>query len=391
MSRLVNWDVFYLYGYDETLRNLMKMEYTHEDGDEFVDYSWERALSIKEDVYQEWLCGEEHVLTLLEFMVLLGLYEQRELKDQVFPIHFNNLEISDKGFDHDSYWRKIGEPTKTHRRTSLVKDALMRIVHRILTGNFVHRTGSRQRCQQLDLWLMSLMKDEHFVNVAWFIAEYLHKGAPRIRRFSDICGGHYVTKLVRSLGYLVNGEINKCSKPIECKEWTTKNFTREFDMENMSLKQPVLLREPIQVGNEQRDEPSGLNSIWGDYKSSLNEIERKEVWRDSMLIRNNYMLEHSMPILHHLVDLANYTYLTYEPPNVPPYPYPYVSYPYPYTHYPDTSNQYHSGGYQGAPRDDYIFTGAMPGYGGNSIIPSLGYEKGGSSRRVHDDDDEMND
>ncbi|GJZ06146.1 hypothetical protein Tco_0539939, partial [Tanacetum coccineum] len=38
----------------QILRNLMKMEYTHEDGDEFVDYSLERALSIKEDVYQEW-------------------------------------------------------------------------------------------------------------------------------------------------------------------------------------------------------------------------------------------------------------------------------------------------------------------------------------------------
>ncbi|GJV24332.1 putative ribonuclease H-like domain-containing protein [Tanacetum coccineum] len=39
MPRLVNWEVFYLYGCDETLRNLMKMEYTHEDRDEFVDYS----------------------------------------------------------------------------------------------------------------------------------------------------------------------------------------------------------------------------------------------------------------------------------------------------------------------------------------------------------------
>ncbi|GKA02793.1 hypothetical protein Tco_0675574, partial [Tanacetum coccineum] len=63
---------------DETLRDLMKMEYTHEDGDEFVDYSWERAFLIKEDAYQEWLCGKEHVFTLPEFVVILGLYELKE-------------------------------------------------------------------------------------------------------------------------------------------------------------------------------------------------------------------------------------------------------------------------------------------------------------------------
>ncbi|GJU06908.1 hypothetical protein Tco_1123338 [Tanacetum coccineum] len=136
---------------------------------------------------------------------------------------------------------------------------------------------------------MSSMKEKHFVNVAWVIAEYLCKGAPGIREISDICGGHYVTKRARSLGYLVNDEVNKCSEPIECEEWTAKNFTKEFDTEYMSLQQ--------------------------------HEFE----------------------------------------------------------------------GYQGAPKDDYIFTSTMLGYGRNSIVPSLGYEIGGSSRRVHDDDDEMND
>nr|GEU45176.1 hypothetical protein [Tanacetum cinerariifolium] len=230
------------------------MEYTHEDGDMFVDYSWERDFSIKEDVYQEWcleffsamffeirvrtkgvLCGEEHVLTLPEFAVLLGLYEQK---------------------------------------------------------------------------------------------------------------------------------VNKCLESIECEKWTEKMFTKEFDMENMSLKQHMLLREPLRVENE-------------------------EVWRKSMYMKKNYMLEHSMPILHHLANQANYTYPVYEPLNVLPYRYPYVPYPYPYTHYHDMGNQ-SLRGYQGAPRDGYIFTGAMPGYGGNFIVSSSGYELAGSSRGVHDDDEMSN-
>ncbi|GKC25126.1 hypothetical protein Tco_1027276 [Tanacetum coccineum] len=38
----------------ETLKEMMKLQYIHEDGDVFVDYSWERALSIDGDVYREW-------------------------------------------------------------------------------------------------------------------------------------------------------------------------------------------------------------------------------------------------------------------------------------------------------------------------------------------------
>nr|GEV63592.1 hypothetical protein [Tanacetum cinerariifolium] len=61
--------------------------------------------------------------------------------------------------------------------------------------------------------------------------------------------------------------------------------------------------------------------------------------------------------------LANFSYRTYEPPNVPPYPYPYVPYPYLYTHYPDMGNSSYGGGQYRAPGDAYLFTGAMPGYG----------------------------
>nr|GEV19024.1 hypothetical protein [Tanacetum cinerariifolium] len=82
----------------------------------------------------------------------------------------------------------------------------------------------------------------------------------------------------------------------------------------------------------------------------------RDVWQDSMLMRNGYMPEHSMPILHHLVDEANFAYPPYEPPNVPPYP------------------------------------GAMPSHGGTLIIPSSRYDVRSSPRGVQDDnDDDMSD
>ncbi|GJS21858.1 retrotransposon protein, putative, ty1-copia subclass [Tanacetum coccineum] len=76
--------------FDETLKELTKLEFLHTDGDVFVDYSWERALSIEKDVYPEWLCRREHVLTLLEFVVQLGLYEESELEHRLFALHFRN-------------------------------------------------------------------------------------------------------------------------------------------------------------------------------------------------------------------------------------------------------------------------------------------------------------
>ncbi|GJW08587.1 hypothetical protein Tco_1571010 [Tanacetum coccineum] len=144
-------------------------------------------------------------------------------------------------------------------------------------------------------------------------------------------------------------------------------------------------------------EPRGLDSSWGDWNASLNEIKHRDVWRDSMLMRNNYILEHSAPILHHLADQSNFAYPAYEPLNVPPYPYLYLPYSHPYTHYPDTGSPSFGGDHYGAHGD---------GYHAGSIVPSSGYEIGGSlagfqgeyfdpivhsKDYVESDDDEMRD
>ncbi|GKF17778.1 hypothetical protein Tco_0062696, partial [Tanacetum coccineum] len=123
-------------------------------------------------------------------------------------------------------------------------------------------------------------------NLAWIIADDLCKHAPGLKENSLICRGHYVTKIAKSLGYLVDEEVAKSGQ-------------------------------------------------------------------------------------------ANYAYPTYEPPNVPPYPYPYVPYPHLYMRYPDMGNQSHGGGHYGAPGDGN-FVGLMPSFEGTSIVPSSGYEVRGS-------------
>ncbi|GJZ66152.1 hypothetical protein Tco_0622848 [Tanacetum coccineum] len=202
--RVTDWSMCYVYNFDETLKELMKFEYLHSDGDVFVDYSWERALSIEGDVYPEWLCEREHVLTLPEFAILLGLYEESEL-------------------DH----------------------------------------RSKERCQKRDLWIMSALEESRSIKLAWLIAEHLCKHALELKENSLICGGHYLTKIAKSLGYLVDEEVAKYSELIECEKWTEKMLAGELDLENHAFLGSTSLLPPPKVAREQRQEPSLMPSFEG--------------------------------------------------------------------------------------------------------------------------------
>ncbi|GJU41595.1 hypothetical protein Tco_1194552, partial [Tanacetum coccineum] len=132
VPRVANWHFFNGYGFEDTLREMMKLEYIYEGyGYVFVDYSWERALSIDNEIYPEWvleyfstlyfdkdvdrtnlmkekciwfqLCGHEHILTLPEFAVVLGLFMEEEVEHRLFEVYFGKLEVDDKQFDYKDY------------------------------------------------------------------------------------------------------------------------------------------------------------------------------------------------------------------------------------------------------------------------------------------------
>ncbi|GKD50903.1 hypothetical protein Tco_1279879 [Tanacetum coccineum] len=294
------------------------------------------------------LCGVEKVLTLPEFAILLGLYEEDKLNHRLFSIHFTKLEVDDKSFNHEAFWQKIRKLTSTNPRTSLIKEPLMMLMHKLLVGSLVHRAGSKERCQKRDMWMMSALEESWGINLAWVIAEHLCKHAPALKENSLICRVHYVTKITHSLGYLNEEEVAKCSELIEHETWTVKMLENELDESTHTLMQTEQEAPQHGQARRQRQEPRG----------------------------NNYILEHSEPILHHLADQSNFIYPTYEPPNVPPYPYPYVPYPHTYTHYPDTGSPYFGGDHDGVHGD---------GYHAGSIVPSSGYEIGGLSIGFHGD------
>nr|GEW15682.1 reverse transcriptase domain-containing protein [Tanacetum cinerariifolium] len=136
VPRASNWRLFESYGFEDTLQEMMKLKYIYErDEDVFVDYSWERALSIDDENYPElvlelfltlyfdkdvdrtkmmkekctWLrlCGHEHILTLFEFAVVLGLFTADEVEHHLFEIYFGKLEVDDKQFENKDYWTRV--------------------------------------------------------------------------------------------------------------------------------------------------------------------------------------------------------------------------------------------------------------------------------------------
>ncbi|GKD72886.1 hypothetical protein Tco_1331168 [Tanacetum coccineum] len=153
----------------------------------------------------------------------------------------------------------------------------MRIVHKLLVGSLVHRAGSKERCQKRDMWIMSALEDLRGINLAWVIAEHLCKHALGLKENSLICGGHYVTNIAHSLGYLNEEEVAKCLEPIEYETWTAKMLANELDEGTHTLMQTE--QEAPQPGQtrRQRQESRGLDSSWGDWNASLNEIERSIV------------------------------------------------------------------------------------------------------------------
>ncbi|GJV57370.1 hypothetical protein Tco_1458375 [Tanacetum coccineum] len=242
VPRVANWCLFDGYGFEDTLREMMKLEYIYEgDRDIFVDYSWERALSIDNEIYPEWvleffstlyfdkdvdrnnlmkekciwfrLCGHEHILTLPEFAVVLGLFTEDETR--------------------------VGKPTLTNHKEVLVKEPLMRIVHKVIVGSLVHRVASREGCQKRDLWMMSALEESCEVDLAWIIADHLYK------------------------------HIKKCLKPIDCEYWISKMLADELDVVNTCLKKETEMPTQVEEGSSKpRQEHGGLNSSWGDWNAS---------------------------------------------------------------------------------------------------------------------------
>ncbi|GKE12025.1 hypothetical protein Tco_1415576 [Tanacetum coccineum] len=145
----------------------------------------ERALLIDNEIYPEWV---------LEFFSTLYIDKDVDRNNLM------KLEVDDKQFDHKDYWTRVSKPTLTNHREVLVKEPLMRIVHKVIVGSLVHRELRRIAC---------------------------------------------------FLGYCVDDEIKKCSELIDCEYWISKMLADELDVENTCLKKETEMPTQAEEGSSE--------------------------------------------------------------------------------------------------------------------------------------------
>ncbi|GJR26016.1 hypothetical protein Tco_1102248 [Tanacetum coccineum] len=146
--RVANCCLFDGYGFEDTLREIMKLEYIYEgDGDIFVDYSWERELSIDNEIYPEWV---------LEYFSTL-YFDKDVDRNNLMKEKFIWLEVDDKQFDHKDYWTRVGKPTLTNYKEVLVKEPLMRIMHKVIVGSLIKKCSEPIDCEY---WISKMLADE---------------------------------------------------------------------------------------------------------------------------------------------------------------------------------------------------------------------------------------
>nr|GEV78018.1 hypothetical protein [Tanacetum cinerariifolium] len=202
------------------------------DGDVFVDYSWERALLINDEIYPEWVLEFFSTFYFDKDVDKTNLMKGKYVVEHsLFEIYFGKLEVDDKQFDHKDYWTRF---------------------------------ASMERCQKWDLWMMSALEESCGVNLDWMIADHLYKYASRTKENSVICAGYYVTRITSILGYCVDDEIKKCSELINCKYWTSRMLADELDEKNTCLKKEAGI--PTQAaegsnGQRQKHEDFGGSSL----------------------------------------------------------------------------------------------------------------------------------
>ncbi|GKB05346.1 hypothetical protein Tco_0833541 [Tanacetum coccineum] len=98
--------------------------------------------------------------------------------------------------------------------------------------------------------MMSALEESRGINLAWVITGHLYKHDSDLKENSLIYGGHYVTKIAHSLGYLNDEEVAKCLEPIECETWTAMMLANDLDEGTHSLIQ--IEQEAPQHGQARR-------------------------------------------------------------------------------------------------------------------------------------------
>jgi hypothetical protein len=241
-------------GLNERLSGMFLTRNVHE-GKALEIPIWTRAVNIKEKVYREWCCefysslevekkfkdhefevkklisfrlgGKEHKVSVSQFGFLTGLLTREESQRKNISWYLSAGKQSSREFakEADRAWLKLSGLQKhtSVSKVSAIRVPLLRLVHKLLTYSFIHRVTQHDKCYLEDLWLLDTLHQgdpKVYVCVPWVLVCFMEaRGAGR-HKDSQICCGHFVTRIVRNLGLFTPASVKACSPPVDFKSLT---------------------------------------------------------------------------------------------------------------------------------------------------------------------------
>lgn len=254
--RFMDWNVTRRLGINEQLDSLFLTKSAEE-----VDVQmWKRVFDLRENVYREWvlefyssleinrdfdiaemattkvikfrLGGREHNVTIQEFGFLAGILTKEEYirmsKDDSF-LFDGELDAGDFVEKTDDVWFSLSGIDK-HGGSSKIKEVrvpLLRLVHKMLTYSFIHRSTQHDKVYVGDLWLLDKFHvgdPRVYINVPWALVLYMACRAIGTKENGQICCGHFVTKIAKNLKLDTPANIRACSPPVAYKLITMRDL-----------------------------------------------------------------------------------------------------------------------------------------------------------------------
>nr|GEX84071.1 hypothetical protein [Tanacetum cinerariifolium] len=298
-SHIVDWQLLHKIGCGEEIDHMLKISLKEAQSNKeiFFSVAWVRAFNIREpihpELYREFyatyefdevcaddelqskktisfrLRGRAHSLTLLEFARRLGLYHAEELDEEGFDTYFQG------------------------------------VLHKMITYRLCQRTTGYEKIQKNDLWLLSRFEARHqngYANMAWVIAKWIKRKGARSQKDSQICCGHFISKIARKSKVLTEEIVRTLSTLVYCRN-LDRTTLRELINSEARLIPDILLDDVLRVSIQRA--PRVQRALMQDLYERMGSMEIRHEAIKRMGYRQAYHWDRYQGIFKHMVGAYN--------------------------------------------------------------------------------------
>ncbi|GJX81782.1 hypothetical protein Tco_0331263 [Tanacetum coccineum] len=298
------WDVLNRKGYDGEIDDMLRIRLREAESNKeiFTSMAWIRAFNINKPIYAELyhefyltyefdkVCANDELqtkkiikfrlgrraynLTLLEFARRLGLYHANELEEDGFNVYFEGGLRSDEHFNTQEYWLSINQEENlglSRSHTSTIRNPILRLLSMF---DVRHQNG--------------------YANVAWLIARWMKRKGAGTQKESQICCGHFISKIARKSRVLTANVVRSLSALIYCRDLDMSPLRDLIDSEGR------LIPEDLQPGVPRVGILRPPRAFMQDLYDRMGRIEIRQEAIERMEYRQSYHWDRYQGVFEHM-------------------------------------------------------------------------------------------